>query len=290
MAVCLSCPRECAVDRAADERGFCGAGAEYSVAFADLHLWEEPCISGKVGSGAIFFSGCNMQCVFCQNKKISRTPIGVPYTEDMLIEKMLELQARGAHNINLVTPTPYALALAKTLKKAKPLLNIPIIYNCGGYESLHALRALDGLVDVYLPDFKYFSDELAVSYSSAPNYREVANAAICEMLRQVGKVCLDEQGLVKRGVIVRNLVLPACRADSFDLLRHLADLLPPDQIMLSIMNQYTPDFVEPSAPKNLRRRLTSFEYSSVLDLALQLGFDGFSQDRSSASASFTPDF
>ena len=290
MSVCLSCPRECAVDRSVGERGFCGASAEYTIAFADLHLWEEPCISGKDGSGAIFFSGCNLRCVFCQNKKISRAPTGVPYTEDALIDKMLELQARGASNINLVTPTPYAFFLAKTLERAKPRLNIPIVYNCGGYESLHALRALDGLIDVYLPDFKYYSDDLASKYSSALDYREVASEALCEMFRQTGPVVIGEDGLAKRGLIVRHLVLPACRADSFDVLRHLAKILPTDKILLSLMNQYTPDFVDSTAPKNLTRRLTSFEYQSVLDLARELGFDGFSQQRSSASAVFTPDF
>lgn len=290
MSVCLSCPRECAVDRSCGERGFCGAGAEYTVAFADLHHWEEPCISGKGGSGAIFFSGCNLRCVFCQNKKISRSPIGTAYSEDALIDKMLELQERGASNINLVTPTPYSLFLAKTLERAKPRLNIPIVYNCGGYESLSALHALDGLVDVYLPDFKYYSDELAAEYSAAPDYREVSSEALCEMFRQTGPVVIGENGLVRRGLIVRHLVLPACRADSFDLLRHLAGILPPDKILLSLMNQYTPDFVDLSAPKNLKRRLTSFEYQSVLDLALELGFDGFSQQRSSASSVFTPNF
>ena len=290
MKRCISCPRACAVDREAGEVGFCSVGSEYLIGSADLHFWEEPCISGKEGSGAIFFSGCNLRCVFCQNKKISRVPCGTLLSEDMLIQKMLELQERGANNINLVTPTPYALFLAKTLEKVKSKLDIPIVYNCGGYESLDSLRALDGLVDIYLPDFKYFSDELALAYSSAPDYRKVATQAIREMFRQVGAFELDERGMAKRGLIVRHLVLPACRADSFAVLEHLAKILPTDKFMLSLMRQYTPDFADGSAPSNLRRRLTSFEYQSVLDLASRLGFDGFSQQKDSASSVFTPDF
>lgn len=290
MKKCVSCPRACAVDREAGEVGFCGVGQEYLIGSADLHFWEEPCISGSSGSGAIFFSGCNLRCVFCQNKQISRSPCGQRFSEDLLIEKMIELQSRGANNINLVTPTPYAISLAHTLKKVKPKLHIPIVYNCGGYESLEALRALDGLVDVYLPDFKYFSDELAAAYSSAPNYRAAASAALCEMFRQVGSFECDKDGIAQKGLIVRHLVLPDCRADSCDVLEHLAKILPSDKIMLSLMRQYTPEFADPSAPKNLRRRLTSFEYQSVLDLASSLGFNGFSQQKESASSVYTPRF
>ncbi len=291
MSKCNMCPRECSVDRENGERGFCGVGNEYIIGSADLHFWEEPCISGERGSGAIFFSGCNLRCVFCQNKDISRDPVGKKYTEDELIDKMLELQDRGAHNINLVTATPYSLFLSKTLAKAKVKgLNIPIVYNCGGYESLMMLRALDGLVDVYLPDFKYFDNQLANKYSSAPNYAEIAGNALIEMHRQVGKLTLDENGIAKQGIIVRHLVLPAHREDSKAALKYLSQILPVDEVMLSLMCQYTPDWVGEDSPKNLKRRLTSFEYNDVLSYAISLGFDGFSQEKSSAKREFTPKF
>ena len=291
MSKCYMCPRECSVDRENGERGFCGVGNEYIIGSADLHFWEEPCISGERGSGAIFFSGCNLRCVFCQNKDISRDPVGKKYTEDELIDKMLELQDRGAHNINLVTATPYSLFLSKTLAKAKAKgLNIPIVYNCGGYESLMMLRALDGLVDVYLPDFKYFDNQLANKYSSAPNYAEIAGNALIEMHRQVRKLTLDENGIAKQGIIVRHLVLPAHREDSKAALKYLSQILPVDEVMLSLMCQYTPDWVGEDSPKNLKRRLTSFEYNDVLSYAISLGFDGFSQEKSSAKREFTPKF
>ena len=290
MKKCIMCPRGCAVDRELGERGFCGASNEYMIGSADLHFWEEPCISGSGGSGAIFFSGCNLRCVFCQNRDISRAPMGRAYSEDELISKMLELEQRGAHNINLVTATPYSLFIAKTLEKAKPRINIPIVYNCGGYESLEALRALDGLVDIYLPDFKYFDDDLARKYSLAPDYAKKAGQALLEMHRQVGRLELDENGIAKRGFIVRHLVLPSCREDSKAVLKYISELLPVRDVTLSLMRQYTPDFANADAPKNLKRRLTSFEYSSVVDYAASLGLLGFMQDRSSSSAKFTPDF
>lgn len=290
MEICLACPRGCSVNREHGERGFCGVSNEYVIGSADLHFYEEPCISGKNGSGAIFFSGCNLRCVFCQNRDISREIFGKKYTEDELIAKMLELQSRGAHNINLVTASPYSLFLAKTLEKAKKDLKIPIVYNCGGYESVESLRVLEGLVDIYLPDFKYFDDELAKSYSSAPNYAKIAKEALVEMHRQVGKLELDENGLAKRGLIVRHLVLPACREDSKAVLRYISEFLPVGDVTLSLMRQYTPDFANSDAPKNLKRRLTSFEYEDVLSFALSLGFDGFSQGKESAKTDYTPSF
>lgn len=290
MKKCVACPRECSVDRAAGERGFCGVTNEYVIGSADLHMWEEPCISGTRGSGAIFFSGCNLRCIFCQNRDISREVVGKKYSEDELIAAMLELQERGAHNINLVTATPYSLFLANTLKKVKKDLHIPIVYNCGGYESLDSLRALEGLVDIYLPDFKYFDDERARAYSSAPGYAKLASEALCEMYLQVGKLALDEHGIAKRGLIVRHLCLPGCREDSKAVLKCISEILPASEITLSLMRQYTPDFADADAPKNLHRRLTSFEYDDILDYALSLGFDGFSQDKDSANQSFTPKF
>lgn len=290
MAKCLMCPRGCEVDRNTGERGFCGATNEYVIGAAALHFYEEPCISGTRGSGAIFFSGCNLRCVFCQNRDISREIFGKKYTEDELISKMLELQERGAHNINLVTATPYSAFLAKTLEKAKKELKIPVVYNCGGYESLDALRALDGLVDIYLPDFKYFDNALAKEYSSASNYATVAGEVLVEMHRQAGKLTLDENGIATRGLIVRHLVLPACREDSKAVLKYISEILPVEDVTLSLMRQYTPDFANDNASKNLKRRLTSFEYEDVLNYALSLGFDGFSQDKDSAKKDFTPKF
>lgn len=284
------CPRGCAVDRSAGELGFCGVTNEYVIGSADLHFYEEPCISGTRGSGAIFFSGCNLRCVFCQNRDISREIYGKKYTENELISKMLELQERGAHNINLVTATPYSFFIAKTLEKAKKDLKIPVVYNCGGYESVESLRALDGLVDIYLPDFKYFDDALAREYSSAPNYATTAGEALVEMHRQVGKLTLDENGIATRGLIVRHLVLPACREDSRAVLKYISEILPTEDVTLSLMRQYTPDFANENAPKNLKRRLTSFEYDDMLNYAIFLGFDGFSQDKESAKKDFTPKF
>jgi len=287
---CLMCPRGCLVDRVSGEKGFCGAGNEYVIGSADLHFWEEPCISGVRGSGAIFFSGCNLRCVFCQNREISREIRGVSISEDELISKMLELQERGAHNINLVTPTPYSLFLAKTLEKVRKNLKIPVVYNCGGYESLDALRALDGLVDIYLPDFKYFDEKIARSYSSAPNYAKIAGEAMVEMHRQVGALSLDEEGIARRGLIVRHLVLPSHRQDSKDVIKYLSEILPANEVTLSLMRQYTPDFADELSPSNLKRRLTSFEYDDVLNFAISLGFDGFSQEKESAKKDFTPEF
>ena len=291
MSVCRMCPRTCAVDRELGERGFCGVGADFVIGSADLHFWEEPCISGSRGSGAIFFSGCNLRCIFCQNRDISRSVCGTRYTEDELIEVMLRLQERGAHNINLVTATPYSLLLAPVLERARGMgLTVPIVYNCGGYESLDALRALEGLVDIYLPDFKYFDEEIARKYSSAPDYAKVAGEALVEMHRQVGRLELDAQGIARRGLIVRHLVLPASREDSKAVLKYISEILPVGDVTLSLMRQYTPDFADAEAPKNLRRRLTSFEYGDVLEYALSLGFDGFSQGKESARTDFTPKF
>ena len=291
MSKCTMCPRGCLVDREAGELGFCGVSNEYVIGSADLHFFEEPCISGTRGSGAIFFSGCNLRCIFCQNRDISSEIFGKKYTEEELICKMLEFQERGAHNINLVTATPYSFFVAKALERAKKEgLNIPVVYNCGGYESLDSLRALDGLVDIYLPDFKYFDDNLARLYSLAPDYARVASEALVEMHRQVGKLELDNEGIAKKGLIVRHLVLPACREDSKAVLKHISDILPSSDVILSLMRQYTPDFACEDAPKNLKRRLTSFEYDDVLSCALSLGFDGFSQGKESAKKDFTPVF
>ncbi len=267
--------------------------AEVFVARAALHFYEEPPISGKNGSGTVFFSGCPLGCVFCQNRAISRrapgTPPGKAYGEEELAALFLEMEALGAHNLNLVTPTHYAGKIAAALRRAKPQLHIPVVYNTGGYELPETLAQFEGLVDIYLPDFKYVSPELSAAYSGAPDYATHARAALREMFRQVGgAVC--ENGLMKRGLIVRHLVLPGCRKDSIAVLHELAELLPRGEYYLSLMRQYTPDFAPPEAPKNLHRRLTAFEYDSVAAVAAELGFEGFLQEKSSASAAYTPRF
>ena len=289
MSICNQCPRRCNVDRA-KTTGFCNSPKDFSVARVDLHPWEEPVICGKNGAGTIFFTGCNLRCVFCQNRAVSRGGAGSRMTADELAAAILDLQARGAACIDLVTPTHYALQLAPVLRAVRPKLHIPVVYNCGGYESTEALRALEGLVDIYLPDCKYFSNELAASLSRAENYFSVATEALAEMLRQVGDPLYAPDGSLARGVIVRHLVLPGHRADSISLLRARAARFGSGRFLLSLMAQYTPDFLDPDAPKELSRRLTSFEYQSVLTVAAELGFSGFSQSPESATARYTPEF
>lgn len=294
MPICNICPRACGIDRTL-EVGFCGEGDTLRVARIAPHYFEEPCISGTRGSGTVFFSGCSLKCVFCQNKDISRQRgLGREISDDGLYREILALQESGVHNINLVTPTHFLHKLVKLLERLKASgdLRIPVVYNSSGYERIESLRALDGLVDIYMPDFKYFSPELAEKYSSAPDYPRVAEAAICEMLRQVGKYRFydSEPDILKSGVIVRHLVLPSCRQDSIALLRRLAKLVPTGDILLSLMSQYTPDFALDCPHKELHRRVTSFEYSSVVRVAEELGFEGFIQQKESASKSYTPDF
>lgn len=291
MSKCYLCPRACGADRAAGELGFCGMGDEAIVSRAALHFFEEPVLSGTRGAGTVFFTGCSLRCVYCQNRDISRDASrGRAVSVQELAEIFLRLQDDGAHNIDLVTPTHFAHRIRDALILAKPRLKIPVVYNSSGYESVQTLKELEGLVDIYLPDFKYYSEELSEKYSSAPDYRERAEAAIAEMLRQVDKPVFSEDGLLLRGVIIRHLVLPSSRKDSIALLRRLAEIVDPADVLLSLMSQYTPDFASDCSFDCLKRRVTSFEYGSVLDEAERLGFDGFMQGRASASAKYTPDF
>lgn len=294
--LCSDCPRACRADREV-KHGFCGVSDGVYVSRAALHMWEEPPVSGIRGSGTIFFAGCNLRCVFCQNKKISRGGAGRLYSEEDLIKAMYALRDEGAHNINLVTPTHYTRVLARVLERVKSSLGIPVVWNSGGYESVESLKMLDGLVDVYLPDLKYFSPELSARYSAAPDYFEVAKRAIAEMYRQTGRAVFETEEidgtsveLIKRGVIVRHLLLPGGRKDSIRLLEELATLIPTDGVRLSLMRQFTPDFVDGEKYPELKRRITSFEYDSVLKKASELGFDGYTQGAEAASAAFTPDF
>ena len=294
MSICNICPRKCNTDRSVTQ-GFCREKSSMRISRIAPHLYEEPPISYKNGSGTIFFCGCNLRCVFCQNKDISQgEKSGKEYSQDELIEAILALQENGVHNINFVTPTHFAKEIAAVLEKMKKqgLLHIPAVYNSSGYESIETLKALDGLIDIYMPDLKYFSSELSAKYSSAPDYFSVASKAIVEMLRQRGhyKYSDTESGLLKSGVIVRHLVLPSHRKDSIDALTHLASLIAPSDILISIMSQYTPDFALDTPYPELHRRITSFEYDSVCSASLKLGFNGFMQSRSSASSVYTPDF
>lgn len=284
--ICTSCPRKCGAER---PNGFCRAPKEFLVSRASLHFFEEPPISGTSGSGTVFFGGCNLGCVYCQNKAISRGGRGQIMSEDELERAMLSLVEQGAHNINLVTPSHYFLKLARFLERVKPRLGVPVVCNCGGYESQAALDALDGLVDVYLPDFKYFSSDISNEYSHAPDYFEVASRAIETMHRQQPRLDYKD-GLLKRGLIVRHLVLPGCRKDSLRVVEELARIVPTDSVLLSLMSQFTPDFVDREKYPALGRRVTSFEYDSVVKRAVELGFDGFFQGRDSASAKYTPEF
>jgi putative pyruvate formate lyase activating enzyme len=286
---CRLCPRMCGVDRRVDT-GCCGCGPNVKLARAALHMWEEPCISGRRGSGTVFFSGCNLRCVYCQNRDISRGGVGKEVSERRLAEIFLELQQQGAHNINLVTATPYAHAVRRALNIARPTLNIPVVYNCGGYERVETIRALAGYVDVYLPDLKYMSGGLAQRYSGAADYFDAAAAAIAEMIAQTGGLRYDGDGMMMRGVIVRHLVLPGAHSDSIAILRWMSENLPKERYLLSLMSQYTPPADLAGFPE-LQRRVTSLEYDRVVREALRLGLtNGYMQRRDSAEAAYIPPF
>ena len=285
---CALCPRACNVDRT-QKAGFCGVfGADDTVkaAKAMLHFGEEPPISGDNGSGAVFFSGCTMHCVFCQNYEVSNNACGKEITVQRLADIFLELQQQGAHNINLVTGSHYVPQIIKALDLARSELNIPVIFNCGGYEKVETLKMLEGYVDVYLPDVKYYDDALALRCSSAKSYFDTAYKAVEEMLRQTGKY-RTENGIIRKGVILRHLILPNCYKDSIALLYALAPFK--DDILISLMSQYVPMGRAADYPE-INRRLTTFEYRKVLSECEKIGFDGFTQERASATAELTPDF
>lgn len=260
------------------------------MARAALHLWEEPCISGSRGSGTVFFSGCSLRCCYCQNYRISMEGFGKEISVGRLSEIFLELQEKGAHNINLVTATPYLPWVIQALELVKPNINIPVIYNSGGYETVETVRALKGFADVYLPDIKYFSGELSKEYSGAEDYFEVAAAAVKEMISQTDGLRFDERGLLQKGVVIRHLVLPGCRKDSFAILKWINETLPKDKFLLSLMSQYTPTEKTAEHTK-LNRKVTAFEYDSVINEAVRLGLtSGFTQERSSAKERYIPPF
>lgn len=287
---CTLCPRACSVDRTQGQRGFCGATDEMYVGRAALHAWEEPPLSGTHGSGTVFFTHCTLGCVFCQNRTISRREAGGrPVTRERLAEIFLELQAQGAHNINLVTASHYAPSVHDALQAARANgLHIPVVYNCGGYETVETLRMLDGLVDIYLPDFKYYSSYYAGLYSGAPDYPDFAKDAIAEMMRQTGAPQFDAQGIMTRGTIVRHLMLPGLAGDTAQVLRYLAEHFG-DQILVSLMRQYTPFGMAERYPE-LDRKITDEEYDQAVTLFSDLGLSGFLQNGESISESFIPSF
>lgn len=289
---CTLCPRKCRADRDNGERGFCGETAQLTAARASLHLWEEPCISGTRGSGAVFFSGCVLRCVFCQNYDISSRGVGKPITVERLCGIFLELQAQGAHNINLVNPTHFTPQVINALEAAKRRgLTLPVVWNSGGYELPETLRLLEGLVDVYLPDVKYYSDELARRLSSAPDYFETAMAALDEMLRQTGAPVFSPEGLLLKGVVARHLVLPWEYRDSIEVITRLGRRFG-GKILFSLMSQYTPFGRVKTDPafSRMNRRITTFEYQKALDAALEAGLTGYMQEKSSAKEEYTPEF
>lgn len=284
--VCNACPRNCSVERS-ENCGFCGVKENFVVARAAKHFWEEPPISGKNGSGAVFFSGCNLRCAFCQNLEISRAKKGKEITEKRLAEIFDELIAAGAHNLNLVTATQYAERLSSLLQKYKP--KVLVVYNCGGYEKTETLKRLDGVVDVYLPDLKYISPERAERYSKAKNYFEYASLAILEMRRQQPKDIFDENGLMKKGLIIRHLILPKNTNQSKLILDWIKETLGTDTY-ISLMAQYTPCGEIENIPE-LQRRITPREYEKVVSYCEELGFKNvFVQELESAKKAFIPDF
>lgn len=287
MPICNACPRKCNVERNISEfsRGFCKMPYNAVLARASLHLWEEPVISGERGSGAIFFSGCNLRCVFCQNFEISHENFGKQVSKSEFIDIVKRLENQGAHTINLVNPTHFVPFIKEVFSEYKP--SVPVVYNTGGYDDVESIRSLQGLIDVYLPDLKYFDSDVSKKYSNAENYFEKASKAVLEMQRQVGKSVIKD-GIMQKGMIIRHLVLPKNTDQSIKILRWIKDNLPIDTY-ISLMSQYVP-YVK-TEYKELNRRIVTAEYQKVIDEFERLGFEnGFMQERSSAQTDFIPKF
>ena len=280
---CKLCPRQCGVDRTAGETGFCGCPDTALVAKAMLHKWEEPALAGNGGSGAIFFGGCTMGCKFCQNRAISTGPVGTPMDTNALRELMESLIAQGAENIDLVTPTQFLPTIIPALT---PKLPVPVVYNCGGYERVETIEALDSLVDIYLPDMKYADSALAQALSGAEDYFSVAAEAIKAMVRQTGPVQWQGDKVLK-GVIIRHLILPCCVENSLKILDWIGQTFAPGQVLVSLMRQYTP---MGGLPAPFDRAITEEEYQSVLSWMYLNDLEGFTQEDSAADKSFIPDF
>lgn len=286
---CNLCPRNCHVNRNNNEIGYCGASNQMVIAKAYLHMWEEPCISGNIGSGTIFFSYCNLRCIFCQNYDISTLHKGHIVSVNRLKEICLELQEKGALNINLVTPTHYVPLIVDALKLAKKEgLTIPIIYNTSSYENISTIKLLEGIVDVYLLDLKYYDDIYGIKYSNCNNYFKYASRAIEEMYKQVGKCVFDNNGIIKKGVIVRHLMLPDNIEDSKNIINYLYNKYK-DNIYISIMNQYTP--LRKLEYNNLNRKVSDDEYDELINYAYDLGIrNAYIQEGETQKESFIPDF
>lgn len=286
--ICKICPRECGVDRAIS-KGYCGETDKIRLGKVMLHMFEEPCISGIKGSGAVFFSGCSLRCRYCQNYEIVGGGKGKEVSILRLAEIFLELQQKGAHNINLVNPTHFVPWIAEALAIVKTKLNIPVVYNTGGYDSIASLRLLDGLVDIYLPDLKYYDTVRSLKYSNAKNYFQVASAAIKYMFDSVGSIKLNDNGIMNSGVIIRHLVLPKGHKDSMEIVQWIGDNFRRNEVFLSLMSQYTPYMINDEYPE-LNRKIYSYEYNKVAELAEILEIQGFMQDKKSAEQQYTPKF
>ncbi len=288
---CTLCPRECNIDRTGGKNGFCGVPAgEIKAARAALHMWEEPCISGEEGSGTVFFSGCTLRCVYCQNYDIARANTGKSITKERLAEIFLELQEKGANNINLVTPTHYTPEIVWAVKAARTQgLRLPIVYNCSGYEKVETLQMLEGIVDIYLTDFKYMDAEMAEKYSKAADYPEVAKRALEEMVRQIPKAQFDERDMMTKGIIVRHLLLPGYMENAKAVVKYVYETYE-DEVFLSLMNQYTPLPQVEQYPE-INRKVTEEEYEELVDYAIEIGVEsGFIQEGETAEESFIPAF
>lgn len=290
LSSCKLCPRECGVNRLNSEVGYCKQTDTIKIGRSALHFWEEPSISGENGSGTVFFSGCNLGCVYCQNYKISTQNSGKNITVNELSDIFLDLQKQNAHNINLVTPTHYIPQIIKALEIAKSSgLNIPVVYNCGGYESVEALKMLNGLIDIYMPDFKYYDDKYSVEYSNAPMYSHYAKMAIDEMFLQVGKNQFDKDSMMKKGVIIRHMMLPGLLFDSKKIVDYIYNRFK-DDVYISIMSQYTPMPWVKNHPK-INKKVSKEYYQKLVNYAVKLGVkNAYIQDGEAADESFIPEF
>lgn len=286
---CMLCPHNCGVNRLNGEKGYCGSPKDMVIARYSLHMWEEPCISGDNGSGTIFFSYCNLKCVFCQNYEISTLNKGRVVSIEEFSDICLELQGKGANNINLVTGTMYVPLIVEGIKQAKKNgLNIPVIYNTSSYENVDTIKMLDGVVDVFLPDLKYYDDSLAVKYSNCRDYFKYATKAIWQMYKQVGKPIFDDKGMIKKGVIIRHLMLPNNICDSKKIIKYLYDKYK-DDVIISIMNQYTP--IRKMDYDELNSLVSDKEYDEIINYAYDLGIrNAYIQEGGTQSESFIPDF
>ncbi|OFI06592.1 radical SAM superfamily protein [Clostridium acetireducens DSM 10703] len=286
---CTLCPRNCKVNRLKDSLGFCNVGKNIRLAKAYLHKWEEPCISGENGSGTIFFSNCNLNCVFCQNHEISQKNYGKEISINRLSDIFIEQQNKGAHNINLVSPTPYVPQIIEAIKLSKCKgLSIPIIYNTNSYENIETIKLLKGYIDVYLPDIKYFDDKYAIKYSNAKNYFKHASSAVKEMFSQVGNPVF-KNGLIKKGIIIRHLMLPGLLFDSKKIIDYIYKTFG-NSVYISIMNQYTPTY-NSKYYKEINKKLNINHYNSLINYAISIGVtNGFIQENGTCSENFIPNF